>query len=60
MANSLNIKPPYKAEERNGYWIAVDTRSGEPISYPATKAAAKREASFMNQTYLQVMAGECA
>ena len=48
-------KRPYKAEERNGYWIAVDTRIGEPISYPTTQANAKREAGFMNRTYAQLI-----
>lgn len=48
---ATNRKRPYKAEERNGYWIAVDTRTGDPISYPTTAANAKREAGFMNRAF---------
>lgn len=47
---------PYRAQERSGYWIAIDTRSGEPVSYPTTQANAKREAGFMNRAYSQALA----
>lgn len=45
------MKRPYKAEERNGYWICVDKRSGQHVSYPTTQANARREAGFMNRAY---------
>lgn len=49
-------KRPYKAEQRNGYWIAVDTRTGEAVSYPTTERNARGEAGFMNRTYAGLLA----
>lgn len=49
------MERPYKAEERNGYWIAIDRRTGEPVSYPTTKMNAKGEAAFMNREYAKLM-----
>jgi hypothetical protein len=51
---------PYKAEERNGYWLLVDTRTGEPASYPTTKANARAEASLMNRAYADALASQAS
>ena len=49
---------PYKAEAWPGFWILVDTRTGEPASFPTTKSKCQREAAFMNRTYAELMAEE--
>lgn len=51
---------PYKAEERSGYWVLIDTRTGAPASYPTTKANAKSEAAFMNREYAKALAEQVA
>jgi hypothetical protein len=54
------MKKVYKSEQRNGYWICVDTRTGESVSYPTTKSNCASETAFMNRTYAELMgAGEC-
>jgi hypothetical protein len=50
------MQKPYKAEERSGYWICVDTRTGNAVSYPTTRNNAKAEASFMNREYAKALA----
>ena len=47
---------PYRAEQRNGYWIAVDSRTGEVASYPAGKRACIAEVSILNRAYAEIMA----
>lgn len=49
------MNKPYKAEQRKGFWICIDTRTGEPASYPATKSQAQKEAAFMNKCYNEAL-----
>ena len=54
------MKKPYKAEERDGYWIVVYTNDAGLsglASYPATKSKAKAEAAYMNRVYAEALAG---
>jgi hypothetical protein len=51
---------PFKAEKRNGYWVLVDTRTGQLASFPTTKNRCQAEAEFMNRTYAEILAEECA
>ena len=46
---------PYGAEKRNGYWILIDRRTGEPASYPTTKRRAQDEATVMNRAYQEAL-----
>lgn len=48
-----NPLKPYEAQERNGYWIAVDARTGNVASYPTTRAQAKRDADTLNRAYAE-------
>lgn len=50
------MKKPYKAIEKSGYWIAVDLRTGQSASYPATKSRARQEATFLNKCYAAAIA----
>ena len=50
------MQAPYKAQERNGYWIAIDTRTGDVASYPTTRAQAKRDAATLNRAYAEAVA----
>lgn len=50
------MKKVFKAEERSGYWICVDTRTGGHVSYPTTKANAQAEARVMNRAYAEAIA----
>lgn len=52
----MTIYKPFKAEERNGYWILVRTNSGEIASYPTTKAKAQAEARYMNKIAAEYIA----
>lgn len=47
---------PFKAEERAGYWICVDTRTGGAVSYPTSKSQAAKEAATMNRAYAAAIA----
>lgn len=47
---------PFKAEKRNGYWILVDSRTGEIASYPTTKSNCQFEADTMNRAYAEAVA----
>lgn len=47
---------PYKAEKRNGYWILVDSRTGDIASYPTTKRNCENEAGIMNAAYKEAIA----
>lgn len=49
------MKAPYKAVEKTGYWILVDTRSGVPASYPTTERNAKSEARQMNKLFREYL-----
>lgn len=49
---------PYRAEERGGYWLLIDSRTGEPASYPTTEKNCRDEAAFMNRTYRELIAEE--
>lgn len=55
MATS-KTKRPYKAEQRGGYWIMIDTRTGEAASYPTTERNARGEAAMMNRCYAEAVA----
>jgi hypothetical protein len=50
---------PYKATARPGYWILVDTRTGEIASYPTTKRNCAAEAATMNRAYAEAVAESC-
>ena len=50
------MQKPYEAQERAGYWILVDKRTGDVASYPTTKANAKAEAALMNRAYAEALA----
>lgn len=44
--------PPYKAERRANFWIAVDRRTGRAVSYPTSDGAqARREAAILNAAH---------
>lgn len=47
---------PYKAEKRGTYWVCVDDRTGQPVSYPARKRVADAEAETMNRAYAEAVA----
>lgn len=48
---------PFVAEQRSGYWILVDSRTGDTASYPVgTKRACKAEADIMNRAYAEAVA----
>lgn len=48
---------PYKAELRNGYWCAVDTRTGRNVSYPTTsKRECANEVATLNRAYAEAVA----
>jgi hypothetical protein len=51
---------PFRAEKRNGYWVLVDTRTGQLASFPTTKNRCLAEAEFMNRTYAEILAGDRA
>jgi hypothetical protein len=41
----------YKAEARKGYWILIDTYTGELASSPTTRTNAYSEARYMRGVY---------
>lgn len=49
---------PYKTEKRSGYWLLVDTRNGQPASYPTTERNCKDEERQMNDLYEELLAEE--
>lgn len=51
---------PYQAIEKSAYWILIDTRTGQPASYPTTRAQAKREERLMNDAYADAVRQELA
>ena len=46
----------YKAEARKGYWILIDTYTGELASSPTTRTNAYSEARYMNRMYAEALA----
>lgn len=44
---------PYKAikMDNSSFYVLTDTRTGQPVSYPTTRKAAKVEERFMNAEY---------
>lgn len=46
---------PYKATEKSGYWVLIDMRTGQPASYPTSKANCQREAQLMNRCYAEAL-----
>lgn len=50
------METPYKAEQRNGYWIALDTRTGKGVSYPAAnKRKCEVEVGILNRAYVEAV-----
>lgn len=48
---------PYKAERRNTYWMAVDTRTGRHVSYPTpNKRQCANEVATLNRAYAEAVA----
>lgn len=47
---------PYVSEQRGSHWVCVDTRTGQPVSYPTSKSQCANEVQFMNETYAELMA----
>lgn len=47
---------PYKAVERNGYYVVVDSRNGNLASYPTTRGTARSFARLMNDEYVRAIA----
>lgn len=52
---SMTAKP-FKAVERSGYWIAIDTRTDKVASYPTTKRQARADAATLNRVYAEAYA----
>lgn len=51
------VKMPYKSEQRNGYWIALDTRTGKGVSYPAAnQRKCEVEVAILNRAYAEAVA----
>lgn len=50
--------PPYEVRRREGYWIAVDTRTGRAASYPTHERAARADVQTLNRAWLMAMRGE--
>lgn len=50
------MNAPYKAQDCDGYWILIDTRTGEPASFPTSKAKCQAEAKLMNAAYREAVA----
>jgi hypothetical protein len=48
----------YKAEARKGYWVLIDTYTGELASCPTTRTNAYSEARYMNRMYAEALAEE--
>jgi hypothetical protein len=53
---SKRTAAPYVAVEKSGYFVCVDSRDGQPVSYPATKSKARAEARLMNVAWSDAMA----
>jgi len=48
----------YKAEPRKGYWILIDTYTGDLASCPTTRTNAYSEARYMNLMYTEALVAE--
>lgn len=53
---TVHIAKPYKAESRGGYWYAIDTRTGQPASYPSGPRAARDATDTLNRAYAEAVA----
>lgn len=50
------MEKPYKTEQRDGYWVALDTRTGKGVSYPAAnKRKCDVEVDILNQAYAEAI-----
>jgi hypothetical protein len=47
------VNGPYRAVEKIGYWVLVDTRTNEPASFPTTKRNCKDEERYMNRVHAE-------